>query len=377
MVLSLPLNAGAESSENEIRYDYSYETAPEEVKETFEQLSELKQYQFLKKRQRILHFVDLALQKTKFVAGLGIVTGQGVSFVAKKVKSSYEILKTKIKPHSVSLAEIPTSEIEFSELSRELQSYERESQMVQEKEFSELQKFMATDPTADDPPKSKMSLKQKIQVMRFNSLRALDKVLWHHSEIVADSNEYGLVLEGGIVGLGGDKKFGWGGMLDFGLSISYVADQNLLVFEIYKDQEKFIHTHFPKVYVAGLVGKFGLNISRYSTKSERILTGSTFYPPGVPGFLSSSETMINFGASSGLTIPPPPLGDLLTYTNAFTRTSLFYLKIKPSLKSFSIKIGTDASLKTFTDVRDMAKDVMLDLRYQNSCKRVHSRMVRY
>lgn len=64
------------------------------------------------------------------------------------------------------------------------------------------------------------------------------------------------------------------------------------------------------------------------------MKGSTFYPPAVPMFSSTSPELFVTGFSSSLGFPPPPLGDLMTFTNKFERNSLIRVTVSPFVRGF-------------------------------------------
>jgi hypothetical protein len=69
-------------------------------------------------------------------------------------------------------------------------------------------------------------------------------------------------------------------------------------------------------------------------EDARTIKGSSFYPPAVPGFSTTSSEFFAAGFSSGLGLPPPPLADLMTFTNKFERHVIVRVTVSPLVKGF-------------------------------------------
>lgn len=180
-------------------------------------------------------------------------------------------------------------------------------------------------------------------------LRSVDGQLWNQAPLFTRANEFGFILSGGVVALGGiQDKGGWGGLFDLGISIGYNRESKALAIQIFRDLERFESTKMKAVFVAGALAKAGFYMANQRS-GELARKGHSFYPPMVPGFTSSTPSLFETGLSSGLTWPPSPVGDLLTYTNALDSKVALRFTISPMLKGFvRIETGFDrSSLKLF------------------------------
>jgi hypothetical protein len=126
-------------------------------------------------------------------------------------------------------------------------------------------------------------------------------------------------------------KKGAGGAEEVGFSLAFNKTQKAFVFEIFHNSEKFDNTK-AAVSVIGIVGKAGMTMGH--REGAETIRGSSFYPPAVPGYSMSSPEVFSAGASSSLGFPPPPLADLLTFTNQFQRQALLRVTVSPLVKGF-------------------------------------------
>src|SRR5690606_22530784 len=109
------------------------------------------------------------------------------------------------------------------------------------------------------------------------------------------------------------------------------------VFEIFHNSEKFDNTK-AAISVVGVVGKLGMTLGR--REGVETLRGTSFYPPAIPGYNSSSQDFFAAGLSSSLGFPPPPLADFLTFSNSFERNVWIRITISPITKGFvRIQVG--------------------------------------
>lgn len=191
-------------------------------------------------------------------------------------------------------------------------------------------------------------------------LNRLDNQLWDQANIVANANEFGVLAAIGVEAEGGVKNNkGWGGLTDLGISIGFNRDDKSIAIQIFHDLEPYKSTQMPMMFIAGLVTKAGF----YIANQEKKLTakGTSFYPPMVPGFSSSTERSFMAGFSSGLTWPPSPLGDMLTYSNKLSQTTLVRISISRLTKGF-IRIQS-ASLKQILKVNSISlKNLLRDIK---------------
>lgn len=168
-------------------------------------------------------------------------------------------------------------------------------------------------------------------------LRGIDYKLWSQAPLVIDSNEYGVSVSAGLIAETGILRRGGGGAEEVGISLAYNKTSRALVFEIYHNSENFDNTK-AAVTVVGIVGKMGMSLARRQEAST--LRGSSFYPPAIPGYTTSSPEFFSAGLSSSLGFPPPPLADLMTFTNTFERNALIRITVSPVMKGFvRIQVG--------------------------------------
>lgn len=180
----------------------------------------------------------------------------------------------------------------------------------------------------------KLTLADRSQRALNSLLEAADKKFWSQAQLFSKANEFGFVLSANIVLLGGvQKKFSFGGQFGLGISVGFNLEKKSMVFQFFRDVEKYRDTLLKAVGVMGLVGKAGMYIvsdktALYKTK------GTSFYPPAIPGFATETPTKFITGASSGLTLPPWPIGDLLTYTNDLEERTMIKVEVSPTAKGF-------------------------------------------
>lgn len=189
-----------------------------------------------------------------------------------------------------------------------------------------------------------MTMRQYSEELTLLLLQALDLKLWQQAPLVAQANEFGVFLAGGPIAEGGNSEKGYGGLTNLGVSVGFNLEQKAVALQLFSDLEKFKSTQMPAVFVIGLSFKLGFYLSNFSGKLNS--RGSTFYPPMIPGFTSSSPNSFATGFSSGLTIPPSPLGDLLTYTNDLNQSVLMRLTISPLTRGF-VRIKSSIGKSSF------------------------------
>lgn len=180
-------------------------------------------------------------------------------------------------------------------------------------------------------------------------LTAMNRQLWAQAPLVGDANEFGVTLSLGLALEGGRPKKGWGGQFDLGVSFGYNKEKKAFVFQIFRNIEKFRTTLMPAVFYAGVTPKAAIQVSQMRDGAIQSRIGTTIYPPGVPGFLSTSPTMFASGINTGVGFPPPPFGDMLSYTNQLDNKAILRVMISPTLKGFvrvQFGIGLD-SFKVF------------------------------
>jgi len=280
--------------------------SPEEegmAQKKLSELSEEERASFLSTRAEFLKLAAMAFQKMKWGFGVGSVVKNKISFYSgrKEVRKQLEFASTREGDEKDTIISAALA-------------YE-EQMMQKQSEYREL------------------SLKDKADAVIMKMLLSLDRSLWDGAPIVSRANEFGVMAAIGPqfeVGAAEGKKFG--GLLDVGLSLGFNRDQKALVFQIFRDKEKFVSTDMPGIFITGVVVKAGLMVANQN--KELTTEGISFYPPMAPGFSTMTDRSFNVGFSSGLTWPPSPLGDILTYSNSSQRRVWLRLAFSPLQKGF-------------------------------------------
>lgn len=220
-----------------------------------------------------------------------------------------------------------------------------------------------------------LTLKERSDSIIQAALISLDQKLWSQAALFAKSNEFGFILGAGVEALGGVQgKGGWGGIFDFAISIGYNREEKAVAIQVLRDIETFQDTMMKAVFIAGATGHAGMYIANQKRGSLEHI-GSNFYPPMIPGYSSTTNDSFATGASSGLTWPPSPLGDLLTYTTKLNQKALLRITVSPTYKGF-IRIETGIGKDTFKFLLEPLKvalnriKVKVGLAY--SCSRAHA-----
>lgn len=163
------------------------------------------------------------------------------------------------------------------------------------------------------------------------ALRGLDYKLWSQAPLVIESNEFGVSLSIGIVAESGVLRKGIGGAEELGFSLAFNKTSKSFVFELFHNSEAYDNSK-AALSVVGVVGKAGVTMARRN--GAETLNGSSFYPPAVPGYSTSSSDYFSAGLSSSIGLPPPPLADLLTVTNKSERRHLIRVTVSPVVKGY-------------------------------------------
>lgn len=289
-----PLAGSAESS---IFFEMSYEN----------------QQEFLKKREQFLKQIAKALDALKMGFGIGVLT---------KDRFKYELDEMKFNSTARHFQDLPEgARADFARA-------QQEARILMIQKQSEL---------------AARTLRERSHEVIQSILRGLDRNLWQQAPLFAHSNEYGIVLSLGIALLGGiEKRGGWGGLFDIGISLGYNAETKSVVIQVFRDFERFESTAMKAVFMTGIIGKAGMYVTN-QTEGRLQKNGSTFYPPVIPGYSSTTPESFASGLSSGVTWPPSPLGDLLTYTNQLDNKTVLKVTISPTLKGF-LRIQTGLKL---------------------------------
>lgn len=166
-----------------------------------------------------------------------------------------------------------------------------------------------------------------------NLLKSFDKFLWSKQEFISHANEIGFVASANVIGLGEVNKFKGGGNFGLGISIGINIEKKSVVFQFFRNIEKYQSTILKAVGVVGAVGKAGIYMVADHQKLYKS-NGYSFYPPVAPGFFSETPDKFITGMSTGLTLPPTPVADVLTYTNSFDDKTLFKMEFSAVNKYF-------------------------------------------
>ena len=264
-------------------------------------LSHPDQHKFSNLRFNYVKQVVKILDKMHGLVGVGIVAGDAIKFTVQKTKRIF------VKPKVTTLAE-------------------------------------------------KKALSERKRATIEGIARAIDYKMWFQAPLLINANEFGIQASAGIIGLGGFQKKGGGGVEEIGISLAYNKDAKSFIFEVFHNGERFDHATMPAFNV-GVNGKASLIMKAQSKESgNKVSEGSTFYPPAFPGSTSYGPEMYAAGVSTGVGFPPPPLGDLLTFTNTFKRTSLIKISISPIVKGFirisvgDLRVPIKSVLYRFVDI---------------------------
>lgn len=273
------------------------------ARQRLDALNEQERISFLHTRSEFLRAAAIAFQKIKWGFGFGSVIKNRLAFYREK-----------------------------KEIHRQFEFAEKMQGDVKDTLLSAAQ-AQEEDLQARKDVFREQKMKQKADEVIVKLLLNLDRNLWDGAPIVSRANEFGVMVAlGPQLEMGSTEGKKWGGLLDIGLSLGYNRDQKALVFQIFRDKEKFVSTQMPGVFIAGVVLKTGLMVANQN--KQMTTEGSTFYPPMAPGFSTMTDRSFNAGFSSGLTWPPSPLGDILTYTNSSQRRIWLRLSFSPVQKGF-------------------------------------------
>ncbi len=202
--------------------------------------------------------------------------------------------------------------------------------------------------------KKEMSERKRLAIESI--ARAIDFKMWFQAPLLINANEFGIQASAGIIGLGGFQKKGGGGLEEIGLSLAFNKNSRAFIFEVFHNGERFDNATMPAFNV-GINGKANLVMKAASADGKmKVSEGSTFYPPAFPGSTSYGPDMYAAGMSTGVGFPPPPLGDLLTFTNTYKRTALIRISVSPLVKGFvrvnvgDLRVPVKSILYRFVDI---------------------------
>lgn len=187
-----------------------------------------------------------------------------------------------------------------------------------------------------------ISFKDRSNKFVIKFIQALDAKLAEKAPLIADGNEFSVFVAANISAEGGRGGKGWGGLLDFGISFGFDKTNRAVVFQVFRNLEKFHNTVMPVVTNIGIGPRAGIIIRKTEPGNEMTLfNGSSFYPPGAPVFTQGGSHHMTIG--TGMTLlgfPPPPFDLAITYSNTHNFKSWVYLSVSPITKGYiRFKLG--------------------------------------
>ncbi len=282
--------------------------AEPQLQAQFNHLTEKEQAQFLEKRKNIL---------------------SGLETTLNKVRVLFHVLDL-IKSGAVGVKDFVLYDPSNNGLSDEIKEMIRQDQENHPEKYKDLNRSERVS--------------EKIRSV----LRATDAKLWAQSPLVANANQFSFLFAAELQAEGGSQAKKWGGLYDLGFTLGYNTETKAVVLQIFRNRETFESTLMPALAVGGVVIKAGPHISRSNLDSSLQMTGQSFYPPFVPGYQSTTKESYAFGFSSGLTWPPSPFGDMLTYTNnldhkvilkiSFSKTFIGFVRVQTNFKSKTLEL---------------------------------------
>lgn len=241
----------------------------------YDTLSLSQKAEFQKVRIQFLSYAARTLKSTKMAMGIGSVVSEKLSFIKNRIKGS-----------------------------------ESQQQRVQ------------------------LSFNERSEAIVSRLLQNIDYKLWSQAPLVIDANEFGVQASVGILALSGYKDKGFGGGEFFGVSFGYNKETKSFVFEIHHTSERFASTT-AAVGIVGLNAFAGMQLVRKNLEQPTASTkGLTFYPPAVPAYSTVGPQVFSAGLSSSIGFPPPPLADLLTWSDHFEKRVLLRVTVSPLMKGF-------------------------------------------
>lgn len=309
----------------------------------FANLSGAEKIKFNRNRQLFLTQFTKALYAFKYGFGIGSVVKNQLKFVISTVASP--LTQFVHGSSHVDPATTSNSDLKYDQYS----SDELESQIRQ-------------------------SFKERSEEIVLNLVKAIDRTLWKQAALFADTNEVGFMSAiGGEFFIRVPKMGGHGRAFDVGLSVGYNRATQAMVIQIFRDVEKFKDTLSAALFITGSSVKSGMYIANQQ-QGEMSNRGTAFYPPMVPGFSTLTNDRFITGFSSGLTIPPSPFGDLLTYSTYLDQKAWLRISFSPLYKGF-VKVETsfskDSIKASFQSVVEFIKSLGRRGRAPVSCRLVH------
>ncbi len=299
-------------------------THGESLRNSFESLGQVEKTAFTSKRKQFLGFAAKILNALKY--GLAVAAK-----IKGKISDHIQNIQDQRLAEDMSLRSPGVREDFFASQERGLEERKREASVQQQR-----------------------SLKTRAEEQVLIRLQGLDQVLWEQARLFSGCNEAGVAMAVGLQLLGGQGESGWGGLVDVGFTLGGNLNDKSFVFQIFKENEVYKSSTMPAIFMAGAVGKLGGYLANQK-QGELIHSGTSFYPPMAPAFSSSTDSQFFSGASSGLTWPPSPIGDMLTYTNSLKRSVVLRLSVSPKMKGFiriESSLGASAWNEAMTLIRE-------------------------
>ncbi len=296
---------------------------------------------FRKNMREILAVLAKSLDSIRLGLGTTYVINQNISF--KKAENNYLSLK------------------QFA--SRMPLGVQADILALGEKNFLTLQQKAQEE--------AELTLSQKGSIIIQQILDSVYQNLWKQAPMIAKANEFGFIASVAPQFLFGSGKSGFGGLFEIGINIGYNSDTKSLFIEVFKNIESFESTLLKAVASTGVIFKTGGFVRNQASLDSRenlinsSKAGISFYPPMIPGFSSWSSEAFSIGASSGLTLPPSPFGDALTYQTKTHTESLLKLNISMNFP-FIINIQSPWAIKNAIAFKNGFKQIYRSL--TKSCR---------
>lgn len=294
----------------------------DEVRLGYESLTEIEKQNFHHKRVLILQQIVHILNKTRFSFGIGRVVGKSFEFIKNTYTTSKNAIRSTLglsTPLRDVHEPILSDMISADDLFQDLVDYHNRTEIKRQEIKEDLLR-------ATTQEKNRLIIESFIQ--------AVDYKLWYQAPLFIAANEYSISGSLGLLIEGGFRDTGYGGTEDIGVSLAFNDQQKAVIFEIYHLSDEFLKSDMA-VAVVGLNMKVNFSMFKRNLQAPtKTLRGETYYPPAAPLSSGFGSDYYTFGISTSLGLPPPPLADLLTYTNSTTRITWLRLGISPLHKGY-------------------------------------------
>jgi hypothetical protein len=300
---------GLEIQFKNAHYEFTTGNLPQESIDLFNQLSLEQQSKFLSRRAELLNAF------AKYLHGMGLISGLG-SLVGGKIrtlKNNFED-RRRTEPDSALLPEILLSDAELEERGA----------------------------------KVRLSLQHRRQITLQGMLSGIDAQMWSQSPLVISNNEIFIQGALGVYIEAGTQKAGRGGGYEIGLGLGFNFESKSFLIDIFRNSESFKDTVMPGFAVATGNGKLGMRFAKGAPNTPLNIKGTSYYPPAIPGFVTTTPYSFTIGASSGVGFPP--LSELITFRNEHHHKVLVRLLMSPLTKGFlRVQTGISSPISTLTN----------------------------